>query len=115
MQCNRAILSITAPLILKVREIIFFAGKMGPFERFFEGAETFLCQKGQGPLEKSQEMPNYVFCPRPKNNITHFQNQMYIGIFMSLYMYIRDREGERGGREIERERERNREHKRGWG
>jgi hypothetical protein len=44
----------------------------------------FRGQKGLGSLKKSQEMPDYKFCPRQKDNITHFQNQRYIGIFMSL-------------------------------
>jgi hypothetical protein len=47
-----------------------------------------------------------MFCPRQKNNPLHFQNQRYIGIFMSL------RERERGrGRERERERESERKRK----
>ncbi len=68
------ILTINVPLILKVRDIIiFFAGKTcnGAF------------QKGRGPLEKPQEMPHYMFCPRQKNNFQDFQNQRCIGIFMS--------------------------------
>jgi hypothetical protein len=53
---------------------------------------VYASQKGQGPLKKSQEM----FYPT-KKNLQDFQNQRYVGIFMSL------RERERGGeREIER-------------
>ncbi len=62
------------PLILKVREIIFFTGKI----------------------------PHYKFCPRQNNNPLHFQNQRYVGIFMSL------RERERGG-ESEGERDKKKE------
>ncbi len=50
-------------------------------------------------------MHHYVFCPRQKNYITHFQNQRFIGIFMSPYIQERERERERGrGREKERAR-----------
>jgi hypothetical protein len=57
---------------------------MGHFERFFEGL------KRSRPLEKSREMPHYMYCPRQQNNPLHCQNQRYIGIFMSL----REREKE---------------------
>jgi hypothetical protein len=96
--------------------LIFFAGKhiIGHFEGFFEGAETYAQdnlggQKDQGPLEKSQEMPHYIFCPRQKNNPLHFQNQWYIGIFMSLRARKREWERDRArarAREQEQERER---------
>jgi hypothetical protein len=47
-----------------------------------------------------------IFPPNEKNNLLHFQNQRYIGIFMPLYKE-RGREGERGGKgEMEREKER---------
>ncbi len=78
---------------------------MGHFAWFFEGAETFLtpnCPEssvaqgaiGLGPLEKPQEMPRYMFCPRQKCNFQDFQNQRYISIFMS--QRERERERERG-------------------
>jgi hypothetical protein len=39
-------LTINAPLILKMRDIFFFAGKlMGHFKGYFEGAKTFLTPK----------------------------------------------------------------------
>ncbi len=50
-------------------------------------------------------MPHYMFCPSQKNNPLHFQNQRYIGIFMSLRERERG-EGERGG---ERAREKKKE------
>jgi hypothetical protein len=45
------------------------------FKGYFEGAKTFLTpkfkgQKGQGPLEISREMANYVVCPKPKKFIS---------------------------------------------
>jgi hypothetical protein len=36
-----------------------------------------------------------MFCPRQKNNPLHFQNQRYIGIFISLRERRRGRERER--------------------
>ncbi len=58
---------------------------MGHFEGFFEGAET-----------------NIRFAPvQKKINLQDFQNQRYIGIFMSLREGERKREG--GGRRGERE------------
>jgi hypothetical protein len=45
---THGLLTINAPLILKVREIICFSRAkhiMGHFEGFFEGAETFLTLK----------------------------------------------------------------------
>ncbi len=56
-------------------------------------------------------MPHDVFCPRQNNNITHFQNQRYIGIFMSLYIQEREREREQK-REGEQEREQKQERER---
>jgi hypothetical protein len=49
-------------------------------------------------------MPHYMFCPRQKKYFQDFQNQRYIGIFMSQ----RDREKEKTGRARKRERERER-------
>jgi hypothetical protein len=81
---------------------------MGHFAGFFKGADTFLNpmlrtiggQKGIGPLKKPQETPHYVFCPRQKNYFHDFQNQRYIGIFMSQRAREREREREmRRGRE----------------
>ena len=46
--CKRGIITINAPLILKMQDIIFFSRAkyiMGHFEGFFEGAETFLTPK----------------------------------------------------------------------
>ncbi len=57
---------------------------MGHFKGQFRG------QKSLGPLEISWEMAHYVVCPKPKkNNIPNFQNQRCIGIFMSLYFFLR--------------------------
>jgi hypothetical protein len=41
--CGGAVLTINAPLILKMREIIFFAGKLhnGPFQGKFRGGQDF--------------------------------------------------------------------------
>jgi hypothetical protein len=48
-------------------------------------------------------LPHYMFCRRQKNNLQDFQNQRYIGIFMSLRERERQRKRDRE-REIERER-----------
>ncbi len=48
LMLQAASLTINAPLILKVRDIIFFSRVkhiMGHFPGFFEGAETFLTSK----------------------------------------------------------------------
>jgi hypothetical protein len=54
-----------APLILKIRDIIFFLvlGKLhnGPFLGLFRGALNFF-----EPLEISLEMAHYVVCPQKK-------------------------------------------------
>ncbi len=64
-----------------------------------------MVKKGEALSKNPEKCPiMYMFCPREKNNPLHFQNQKYIGIFMSL----REREG---GRERERERERGGERK----
>jgi hypothetical protein len=87
-------------LILKMLEIIFFAGKLlyGPFRDIFKGGQDFFdplnCpersegqfrgQKSRGPLKISRKMAHKVICPKTKNNLPNFQNQRCIGIFMSL-------------------------------
>jgi hypothetical protein len=64
-----------------------------------------------GHLEKCQiNAPLYVF-PQTKNNPLHFQNQRYIGIFMSQRERERERERERR-RKKERESESKRERER---
>jgi hypothetical protein len=45
-----------------------------------------------------------MFCPKQKNNFQDFQNQRYIGIFMSQREIEREQEQERE-REQERQRE----------
>jgi hypothetical protein len=52
---EEAELTINVPLIWKVREIIFLAGKThnGTVRGIF-----------RGPLEKSRELSHYEFCPR---------------------------------------------------
>jgi hypothetical protein len=88
---------INVPRFLKVWEIIFFSLAkhiMGLCSGQFRG------QKGLSPLEKSLEMPHYMFCPRQKNILLDFQHQRYIGIF---FIPARERERE-GGRESKRER-----------
>ncbi len=63
-----SILTINAPLILKMRDIIFFLRAnyiMGHFKGYFEGDKTFLTPK----LSRAQQI---------------FKNQRCIGIFMSL-------------------------------
>jgi hypothetical protein len=37
-------------------------------------------QKDLCPLEKSQEIHHYMFCPRQKNNPLHFQKQGYLNV-----------------------------------
>ncbi len=91
--CRKFKLTINAPLILKPGILFFFRG-----------------QKGRGPLEKPQEMPHYMFCPRQKNNFQDFKNQRCIAIFMSQRERERERERDGGGeQERENERERARE------
>jgi hypothetical protein len=51
------------------------------------------------PLEKSQEMPHYMFCPRQKNNIHAGLSKSEVDWY--FFVEKRDREGEK-----ERERER---------
>jgi hypothetical protein len=85
--------------------IFFLRAKhiMGHFRGFFEGALTFLTPKCPSlrydrtrPLRKSQEMPLYMFYRRQKKKILQdFQNQRYIGIFMSLRVREREREQEK--------------------
>ena len=61
-QAGRPLITINAPLILKMRDIIFFfAGKLHnrPFQGIFRGG-----QKSRGPLEISREMAHYVVCPK---------------------------------------------------
>jgi hypothetical protein len=64
----------------------------------------------KGNLEKSQEMSHYMFCPgQKKTNLPDFQNQKYVGIFISLRERERERESERESkskRKRKRERER---------
>jgi hypothetical protein len=119
---------MNVPLILKSAGDFFFLWVehiMGHFEGFFEGPETFLTpklswayqrtinwgQKGQGPLEKSQEMSHYVFC--------HSQRKIIYCTFRIwgalVFLCPKDRERvreskkERGERDRKRERERERE------
>jgi actin-related protein len=56
---------------LKVRYIIFFAGK------------TY---KGRGPLEKPQEKHHYMFCPRQKNNFQDSKSEVH------WYFYVPKKE-----------------------
>ena len=96
-----AFLTINAPLILKMRDIIFFLRAnyiMGHFKGYFEGAKTFLtpklsrAQRGTILGSKKSRPPRNIprngpLCSLPKtkkNNIPNFQNQWCIGIFMSL-------------------------------
>jgi hypothetical protein len=97
----RTIITINAPLILKMRDIIFFLQAnyiMGHFKGYFEGAKTFLtpklsrAQRGTILESKKSRPPRNIprngpLCSLPKtqkNNIPNFQNQRCIGIFMSL-------------------------------
>jgi hypothetical protein len=54
---TRTKITMNVPLILKVREIIFFAGKTQNEAKLRPG--QFRGQKGFDPLEKSLEMPRY--------------------------------------------------------
>ncbi len=62
-----------------------WAKHIGLFERFFEGAKSFLiikCPKRRerailgskrlDPLEKTRVVADYVFCQETKNKITNF-------------------------------------------
>ena len=75
-------ITINAPLILKMREIIFFL-RANYIMGYFEGAKTFLtpklCRAQRGailgskksrPLKISREMAHYVVCPKPKKIIS---------------------------------------------
>jgi hypothetical protein len=76
---------------------------MGHFKGYFEGAKTFLSPKlyraQRGTIlgsKKSRPLRNIPrngpLCSLPKtkkNNIPNFQNQRCIGIFMSLYFFLR--------------------------
>jgi hypothetical protein len=83
----KKIITINVPLILKMREIIFFLWAnyfMGHFEGYFEGAKTFLTLYiVPKPLKISREMAHKLICPKTKNNISNFQIQRYIGNFIS--------------------------------
>jgi hypothetical protein len=68
-----AFLIINAPLILKMRDIFFFAGKLhnGPFQGIFRGGQgNFGGQKRRGPLGISREKAHYVVCPKQKKIIS---------------------------------------------
>ncbi len=60
-------LTINVPLILKVQEIIVFPQAKHIMGHF---VGQFIGQKGLGPLEKSQEMPYYMFSPSLKKIIS---------------------------------------------
>ncbi len=94
-------LTINAPMILKMRDIIFFLRAnyiMGHFKGYFEGAKTFLtpklsrAQRGAILGSKKSRPPRNIprngpLCslPKTKKIISHiFKNQRCIGIFMSL-------------------------------
>ncbi len=65
----RDVLTINAPLILKMRDIYFFLRAnyiMGHFKGYFEGAKTFLTPKIVPSCEISREMAHYVVCPKQK-------------------------------------------------
>jgi hypothetical protein len=94
------------PLILKVRDIIFFSQAkhiMAHLAGFFE--------RSRPPRKIPRNAPLYVL-PQTKKNLKDFQNQWYIGIFTSLREIKIERETERG-REREREKGREREGREG--
>jgi hypothetical protein len=84
----------------KCGRLFFFAGKLlyGPFFGIFWGGQDFFDplnfpersegqfrgQISRGPLKISRKMAHKVICPKTKNNLSNFQNQRCIGIFMSL-------------------------------
>jgi hypothetical protein len=90
-------ITINAPLILKMREIIFFL-RANYIMGYFEGAKTFLTPKlsraqrgailGSKKLRPPQNIPRngpLCSCPKQKRIISQiFKNQRCIGIFMSL-------------------------------
>jgi hypothetical protein len=102
---NTLVLTINVPLILKFREIIFFADKT------YNGAFRFTLdnlgvKKVSALLKNPKKCSIKCFAPdQKKNNIQDFQNQRYVDIFM--YQREKKRERERKGeRESKEERER---------
>ena len=94
------------PLFKKLWDIIFFFWDNNfliHFSGHFEGAKTFLtpklsrAQRGTILGSKKSRPPRNIprngpLCSLPKtkkNNIPNFQNQRCIGIFMSLYFFLR--------------------------
>jgi hypothetical protein len=66
-------------------------------------------KKVKAPSNNPKKCPIIFFCPPPprKNNLQDFQNQRYMGIFMSLREIKREREKEREQeQELERARAR---------
>jgi hypothetical protein len=111
---NILVLTINVPLILKFREIIFFAGKTynGAFRYTLDN--FFLGVKKVSALSKNPKKCSIIcFAPDQKNNIQDFQNQRYE--YVDIFMYQREKKRERerkGERERERERARKRERER---
>jgi hypothetical protein len=93
--------STSAILTLKVREIIFSAGKTynGAFPGIFLGGldlfdpnivwRAILGSKRSRSLEKSQEMPHDMFCPRKKIISRTLKSEVH------WYFYVPEREKER--------------------
>jgi hypothetical protein len=68
-------ITINVPMILKMREIIFFAGKLlyGPFQAIFcpeSSKKQFRGQKSRGPLKVSREIAQKIICPQKQKIIS---------------------------------------------
>jgi hypothetical protein len=78
---------------------------------------NFEVKKAKAPSKNPLKCPIICFAPDKKNNLLDFQNQRYIGIFISLRERERgegEREREQEGERDKSERERNRNRKRKW-
>jgi hypothetical protein len=106
---QRDIITINVPLILKVRDINFFL-RVKHNWAFHYAQDNLGVKMVSAPSKHPEKCPSIFFAPDKKitKNNHDFQNQRYIGIFMSQREKERKRERER---EIKRERESERESK----
>ncbi len=65
---------------LKCGRFFFFTGKRYTFLGTIQGSKRF------GPLQTIPRNASLYVLPKTKNKLTHFKNQRYIGVLMSLYM-----------------------------
>jgi flagellar biosynthesis/type III secretory pathway protein FliH len=85
------LLTINVPLILKFRDIFFFAGKTCN-AAFYLAQDNLGVKKVSAPSKNPKKCPIICFAPEQKNNFQDFQNQRYIDIFMSQWEKERERE-----------------------